>query len=256
MDVDAKVGPSQLTIAAVHELAQLEPYGEGNREPVYLLPSVRIEKTQLVGTEKQHLKLQISTKTNEGGQEKVTNLDAIAFRAADLADMFVPGSLVDMLVEPAINIWNGEETLSLHVQDMHFMNIGRMVWDQPQTLENLYRNRLGLSKIAVVAKCREQDLLPTREEMGLLYRFLEANCKEATNIIDLSYLARLVTGRFKKPLHAFKISRALDIFTEAGLLEMLRIGDARVCFTLLSVKDKVKLEDTKTYQALFPKTGE
>ena len=65
-----------------------------------------------------------------------------------------------------------------------------------------------------------------------------------------------MTGRFKKPLHAFKISRALDIFCEAGLIEMQRISDDRVCFSLLYVRDKVKLEDTETYQILRPHMGD
>ena len=48
-----------------------------------------------------------------------------------------------------------------------------------------------------------------------------------------------------------KIARALDIFSEAGLLEQTRINDERVCFTLLSVTERVKLETRKTFQVLF-----
>ena len=258
LDVDMTVQPEQISVASVEELAALEPFGEGNREPVLHLPGLRILQTQLVGAEKQHLKLTLAYKTGdgEGAAEKTEKLDAIAFRAAELADMFVPGSMVDMLVCPGINTWNGEKYVSLRVQDMHFMPIGRMVWDKPQVLENLYRNRLGIDKVAVIAKCRVQDLCPTKQEMGIFYRFLKANCEEATNIVDLSYLARLVTGRFKKPLHAFKISRMLDVFEEAGLVEMLRMNDDRVCFSLISVKDKVKLEDTETFQVLRPHMGD
>ena len=250
MDVDRTVRPEQITIEAVEKLSALEPYGEGNREPVFHLQGLRITQTQLVGADKQHLKLTVSYKKDENGQERNESLDAIAFRQGEMADMFVPGTMVDMLVAPGLNIWNGEKQLSLRVQDMHFMPIGRTIWDQPQLLENLYRNKIGIGKIAVIGKCRAQDLVPSMQEMGILYQFMKKNCVEATNIVDMSYLARLVTGRYKKPLHAFKIARAMDIFQEAGLLEMMRIDDDRVCFSLISVEDKVKLEDTKTYQAL------
>ncbi|MBO4474480.1 MAG: single-stranded-DNA-specific exonuclease RecJ [Clostridiales bacterium] len=256
IDVDCTVRPERITVPAVEELSALEPYGEGNREPVFHLQGLRITQTQLVGAEKQHLKLTVAYKKNDNGKEKTETLDAIAFRAAEMADMFVPGSMVDMLVAPGINVWNGNKQVSLRVQDMHFMPIGRTIWDQPQLLENLYRNRIGIDKVALIGKCRVQDLCPTGPEMGILYQFLRDNCSEATNIVDLSYLARLVTGRYKKPLHAFKISRAMDIFCEAGLVQMQRINDDRCCFSLISVKDKVKLEDTETYQILRPHMGD
>ena len=87
--------------------------------------------------------------------------------------------------------------------------------------------------------------------MGILYRHFQQNCKDETNIVDLKLLSRLLTGKYRKPLHAFKIARALDIFSEAGLLKLVRINDERICFSLLSVQDRVKLETTKTFQVLF-----
>ncbi|MBO4748595.1 MAG: single-stranded-DNA-specific exonuclease RecJ [Clostridiales bacterium] len=248
-DIDMVITPKDVSLSTAKELAGLEPFGEGNREPVFLLSGMKVLSPKAVGAGNRHLKLVLSYKDEESGNVK--NYDAIAFGAGEWADMFAEGSSVDALVEMGINVWNGNESLSLRVADMHFSKIGKIIWDTPEVLENLYRNKLPLKQIALIGKCKEEDLRPTGEEMGILYRHFQQNCKDETNIVDLNLLARLLTGKYRKPLHAFKIARALDIFSEAGLLRMVRINDERICFSLLSVVDRVKLETTKTFQVLF-----
>lgn len=250
-DVDMVISHEDLSLDTAKELAGLEPFGEGNREPVFLLKDMKVLQPKAVGAANRHLKMVLSCKDKDGN---IKNYDAIAFGAGEWVDMFAEGSNVDVLAEMGVNVWNNRESLSLRVADMHFAGIGKIIWDKPQVLENLYRNGLPLKQIAMIGKCREEELRPTGEEMSILYRYFQQTApgaKSETNIVDLNLLARLLTGKFRKPLHAFKISRALDIFSEAGLIELMRINDERVCFTLLSVQERVKLENTKTFQVLF-----
>ena len=273
-DVDMVIRPEDLTLSNARDLLRLEPFGEGNREPVFLVSGMRVLQPRACGAGNRHLKLILSYKGAD--DEKPRNYDAIAFGAGEWADMFPEGSMVDALVEMGVNVWNGSENLSLRVVDMHFAGIGKIIWDRPQVLENLYRNGLPLRQIAMVGKCKEEELRPTGEEMGILYRYFQqagaasvaGNAGAAgtgtqagagaqsgktseANMVDLNLLARLLTGKYRKPLHAFKISRALDIFSEAGLIDATRINDERICFSLLSVQERVKLENTKTFQVLF-----
>ena len=250
-DVDMVIRPEDLTLSNARDLLRLEPFGEGNREPVFLVSGMRVLQPRACGTGNRHLKLVLSYKGAD--DEKPRNYDAIAFGAGEWADMFPEGSMVDALVEMGVNVWNGSENLSLRVVDMHFAGIGKIIWDRPQVLENLYRNGLPLKQIAMVGKCKEEELRPTGEEMGIIYRYFQqaGAASDAANMVDLNLLARLLTGKYRKPLHAFKISRALDIFSEAGLIDATRINDERICFSLLSVQERVKLENTKTFQVLF-----
>ena len=254
-DVDMVISHEDLSLDTAKELAGLEPFGEGNREPVFLLNDMKVLQPKAVGAANRHLKMVLSCKDKDGN---IKNYDAIAFDAGEWVDMFAEGSNVDVLAEMGVNVWNNRESLSMRVVDMHFAGIGRIIWDKPQVLENLYRNGLPLKQIAMIGKCKEEELRPTGEEMSILYRYFQQTApgaKSETNIVDLNLLARLLTGKFRKPLHAFKISRALDIFSEAGLIELMRINDERVCFTLLSVQERVKLENTKTFQVLFANTA-
>jgi len=246
LTVDDELSPEELTLESAEDLRGLEPFGEGNREPVFLVRKVKIVNSSLCGNGK-HLKLQFQL-----NDEKKRVIDAIAFGIGDVSEVYVPGTTVDLLVRLLVNSWNGTDSLRLQVVDMHHVKIGKMLWDEPQVLENLYRNRLPLKQLRVLAKCgSEEELVPTGEEMGVLYRFLRSTFKEEVSLVDTRLLSRLLTGHFKKPFHAFKVNRALDMFSEAGLLELVRINDERVCFSLLSVQSKVKLEDTDTYRILY-----
>ncbi len=249
LPIDMQISPSDLTLDLAQEISEFEPFGEGNREPVFLLSSVRVTQPRGCGPMNRHLKMNLSYKDPKDQKEKA--VDAIAFNAGEWADMFVEGSFVDVLVKLGINTWNGNSRLSLNILDIHFRKTGDPLWDTPQVLENLYRNRLPLRQVAMLGKCAPPELRPTGEEMTVLYRFLADNAKETTNLCDLSLLSRLIAGRCKKQIHPFKISRAMDIFQEAGLLDLIRINDERICFRLLSVQGKVKLQETKTFQVLF-----
>ncbi len=49
----------ELSLELVEELRQLQPYGEGNPEPVFLLPDVRVVEAARLGAEGNHLRLTV-----------------------------------------------------------------------------------------------------------------------------------------------------------------------------------------------------
>lgn len=49
----------ELTLELVEELRKLEPYGEGNQEPVFLLPEVKVVEVARLGADKTHLRLTV-----------------------------------------------------------------------------------------------------------------------------------------------------------------------------------------------------
>lgn len=57
---------ADLSLELIGELKQLEPYGEGNQEPVFLLPEVRVVEAAKLGAEEQHLRLQVWDKQGKG----------------------------------------------------------------------------------------------------------------------------------------------------------------------------------------------
>lgn len=55
-----------LSLELVEELRELEPYGQGNAEPVFLLPKVRVIEVGKLGTEGKHLRLTVWDEHEKG----------------------------------------------------------------------------------------------------------------------------------------------------------------------------------------------
>ena len=105
--IDAEVGLDELSGDLRSWLSKLEPFGPGNRQPVFLTRRARVVGTQYVGKTGQHVKLTV-TQGNEQGT-------ALAFNQAE---RWVDGtSEVDLVYSLMFDRWQGTERLTLEVLD-------------------------------------------------------------------------------------------------------------------------------------------
>jgi single-stranded-DNA-specific exonuclease len=109
--LDAEVPLSALTHSLVKELDQLEPYGMGNKKPIYLATNLTVEKEPtLVGTDGLHLRFQVS--------QAGVKLWAIAFRMGKRKEELMSnGGAISLAFTPKLNEWNGFTSVSLEVVD-------------------------------------------------------------------------------------------------------------------------------------------
>lgn len=100
-NADVEAPFHQLDEALVTDLARLEPFGNGNPQPIFTTNAV-VVGVRRMGSDGQHVKL---TLQSEGG-----NMDMIAFSAAE--HYFVsPGEHVQVWYTFDINEWNGRRTI-------------------------------------------------------------------------------------------------------------------------------------------------
>lgn len=105
--VTAEAGLDELTLALVNELSQLQPFGHGNPEPVFLARGAFLESTRRVGTAGTHLQLQLRRRVQVRG---------IFFGGAETP--VHKGDTVDTVFTLQENSWQGRTSLSLIVQDI------------------------------------------------------------------------------------------------------------------------------------------
>ncbi len=117
-DVDAEVDLSAINGETMAEVRRLEPYGQGNTEPIFLARNAQVMAARVVGGnpllgKAGHLKLLL--RSSQGGRP----VDAIGFGMAD-APVTLRGRL-DVLYTPEINIWNGNASLQLRIKDLQIV---------------------------------------------------------------------------------------------------------------------------------------
>lgn len=103
LHIDAVLNALSINTRLVLSLQQLEPYGQGNAEPLFLLPQVRMQNARRVGTDGKHL------------SATVGNCKLIGFGMGDLiGDVFQP---LDIVCRIGMDTWNGKMTPQLFLVD-------------------------------------------------------------------------------------------------------------------------------------------
>lgn len=99
-EIDAVIAPSAVSAAFADEIAQAGPFGPGNPEPVFVLGSLRVDQTRIVGNG--HLSCRL---IDERGEK----VQAIAFRAADepLGAMLTTGRRLHLAGRVKADSWRG-----------------------------------------------------------------------------------------------------------------------------------------------------
>lgn len=103
--IDADIDPKELSLETLAGLASLEPFGQGNPVPVFLLREVMPAYVRTVGADASHLSF------------SVAGTRAIAFRMGQFAED-IAGKPVDLAVQLDTNTWQGRTSLQLMVRDM------------------------------------------------------------------------------------------------------------------------------------------
>lgn len=109
INIDAKIDFSAINKDMVESLKQLEPFGEGNKMPVFVFKNLKIDSIRAL-SEGKHLKLTL--------KEGSTVVNAIGFNIGDLADEYRIGDKIDVVGVLEVNNFNGVESLQINIKDI------------------------------------------------------------------------------------------------------------------------------------------
>ncbi|MBR1802654.1 MAG: single-stranded-DNA-specific exonuclease RecJ [Clostridia bacterium] len=107
--IDKEVSLKEISLEAVKSLALLEPYGEGNKMPIFLLKSLKINSIRTL-SEGKHLKLTL--------QQDNYLIDAIGFNLGNVAEQYLIGDKIDLVGSLEINQFNGLEQVQMNIKDI------------------------------------------------------------------------------------------------------------------------------------------
>ncbi|HEY0739210.1 MAG TPA: single-stranded-DNA-specific exonuclease RecJ [Herpetosiphonaceae bacterium] len=107
---DAELALDQASIELVQMLAELEPYGHGNPEPVWVTRGLKVVDAFVMGKERQHLKLRLF--------DGRTTIDALWWRNAEHVHAFTNCPRVDVAYTLSINEYMGRRRVQLIVKEL------------------------------------------------------------------------------------------------------------------------------------------
>jgi single-stranded-DNA-specific exonuclease len=113
LELDAEIAPSDISLALATEIDLLEPFGEGNRRPVFAARGIELSgDVKPFGPGGKHC----SFKVGSGAKKLRAVAFNFGFRRAELARL--AWKRVDLAFELSKSKWSGPAGFELHVQDI------------------------------------------------------------------------------------------------------------------------------------------
>ena len=100
IEIEEELELKEASKETVELLSKLEPYGEGNPKPLFLLKDVKVVSSDCLGKDGAHLRLMVADASG-------ARLKLIAFRMGPRAEEAAPGTALDVIVELSMNEWKG-----------------------------------------------------------------------------------------------------------------------------------------------------
>lgn len=122
IDIDCKIKHDRINWQLIDEIEKFNPFGFGNRKPVFIAEKLEIHEIRVVGNTGSHLKLCFKSLL-ENGQAKY--LSAIGFGLGKMAQEMADGKpglrwgdKVDAVFQLETNEWNGNRELQMNILDL------------------------------------------------------------------------------------------------------------------------------------------
>jgi single-stranded-DNA-specific exonuclease len=112
-EVDMEIEAADIHWELMQALGQMEPFGEGNTEPIFLIKNLQVEEMRIVGNGSKHLKLQLRAK--EGGPKI---FEAIYFGKGEEFSFLEKGAQLDVAFHLCADEWNGNKKIQLKIVQM------------------------------------------------------------------------------------------------------------------------------------------
>ena len=109
INIDSELSLKDIDIDSVKSLQKLEPYGEANKMPVFMIRNLKINSIRAL-SEVKHLKL---TLKDDGYM-----INAIGFNMGNLSNEYLIDDKVDVIGNLDINSFNGNESIQLILKDI------------------------------------------------------------------------------------------------------------------------------------------
>jgi single-stranded-DNA-specific exonuclease len=111
--IDSELRAEDIEWKFISELRQMEPFGMGNKEPVFMLRNMRISDVRMVGNGSKHLKLALRST-----DENPKIFDAIGFKLGTEFPDLKKDDQIDIVFNLSEDEWSGSKKIQMKIIDL------------------------------------------------------------------------------------------------------------------------------------------
>lgn len=221
--IDCRLNPAALSVDLAFALKTLEPYGEGNAVPLFAVTGVELQRITQIGNNK-HLRLLFSKGT--------TTFQCLLFGINTDSFCFETGDILDLALNVDVNYYKGEYSVSAIVRALRISGTDDDV---------IFPQLCQLNDFFAGITVDTPELLPTREQVGEIYKFINAG----------KVLPDRVKYLFMNKIGYAKTIIAISTLNELGLIA----SDEKGYLYAVKGAGKTVLGNAPTYKKLLERSS-
>ena len=244
VDIDFEIPASMISTENALSIDDLEPFGEGNRHPVFACMDLNVISI-IPLSEGRHSKMIF-----DDGEGKMTEGVAFGISPSDLP--FSEGDKADIVFTMRINDWKGTQSVQAIIKEFRKSGSPEEDHFQESLLEDVFITEP--ERFSLILKESAGDPMelniPSGDDYVKVFRLLKDRFADDTVLCDISLLRDIIIAGTGIRASSFKVNRILDVFSETGLIKLQRHNGELVRFQMTDPDRRVSLSGSSVYRIL------
>ena len=225
IEADRELNISDISLNLAKELALLEPYGNMNPTPNFILKGLKVMRAHLIGSGN-HTKFIFE----QNGQ----TINAVMFGKSYLNLNIQENDVVDALFTLDINNFNNTETVQMIIQDIKHSE------EYLAYFKN--ENKLYCSIKQGALYCENDQILPTRDDFVVVYSLLRKEFRSGNDMMTDVELVHKLSSIKDSNIRLAKLKIILEVMNELKICTVNEVNPGIYQFDIYFSSEKTNIE--------------
>lgn len=226
IEADRELKMSDLSLGLAKELSCLEPFGNSNPTPNFMICSLNVRRADLIGGGN-HTRFTLES----GG----VTVGAVMFHRSYLNLGIKENDVVDVLCTLDVNNFNNTESLQLIVQDIR---LSESYLSYFESEDRLYRDVIGGASFS------DSDILPTRDDFVAVYSLLRREFRVGNDVMSENELFHKLSSNSDHKIRLAKLKIILAILDELKICTVEEIDSGIYRYDIYKNSEKKDIESS------------
>lgn len=225
IEADRELSFEDITLNLAKELSVLEPFGNANPTPNFIMRGVKVMRAYLIGS---------GNHTKFVFEHNGKTVSAIIFHKSYFNLRINEGDMVDLLFSLDVNKFNGVESVQLILQDIRHSD---------EYLAYFENENLLYSAVRKGEKYLESDnLIPTREDFAVVYTLLRREFRTGNDMMTEVEMFKKISAIKDANIRLAKLKLILEILNELKICTVEEISPRIYRYDIYFNSEKTNIE--------------
>ena len=232
IEADLEINISSATLDLAKELSILEPFGNMNPTPNFIMRNLKVLRAYLIGGGN-HTKFVLE----QNGQ----TINAVMFHRSYLALNIKENDVIDVLFTLEVNKFNNTESVQMILQDVKLSDDYISYFKDETALYQSFNMGEAIDA---------DDIIPTREDFVTVYTLLRKEFRTGNDMMTETEIYHMLSAQKSPHIRLAKLKIILDILNELKICTVREVSPGIYQYDIYFNSEKTNIEKSSILKKL------